>query len=171
MRDQDRGRIASELEPALFGNFVAEGLDSQDAGRGVEAGIEEPRLLERDQVPVEELRADRDLPDLRAIRLADASLFQDFWLTTPLRVKDLLQDDGLDAAHGCLRGYGRAVVPRSGRHHAVIAQVGGVSDRQRGAARLEAAGGVAGLILYKDASAPAAGGRLPHQLAQPGQFP
>src|SRR5206468_10757163 len=40
-----------------------------------------------------------------------------------------------------------------------------------GAARLEAAGGVAGLILYKDASAPAAGGRLPHQLAQAGQFP
>ena len=65
----------------------------------------------------------------------------------------------------------RAIVPGGGRDHSLIAQIGGMGDRQRRAARLEAAGGVAGLILYKDASALAAGCGLADQLTQPGQFP
>ena len=46
-----------------------------------------------------------------------------------------------------------------------------MGHRQRSASRLEAAGRVARLILYKDAGALAVGGGLAHQLAESGHFP
>jgi hypothetical protein len=102
---------------------------------------------------VEELRPDREPQNLGSIGLAGARLLGDLRLRDASRVEGLLHHDAAEARLGGLTGHGGAVVAAGGGGHARPTAADRLVDRQRGAAILEGAGGVGGLVLHEEARA------------------
>ena len=150
----------------LMAQLPAQGLHAGDTEGGVQRGVEVAGIFQHQQSLIEQLGTHRQLQDFGAQSLALTGLFHDFGLAHALGVIALLDDDALQTLHGGLRGHGSAVVAGGSGHNALVAHLLGMVHRGGGAALLEGAGGVGGLVLDEDAGALAGSGALSGQRGQ-----
>ena len=156
-------RVFAELFAALVCDLKPKRLDPRDAKRGIERGVEIPRVLQHAKNRIKQLRPYRQLHNLRAKGFTLARLFDDLRLTHTARIVALLHDDAFKSALAATARDRRAIITAGCGKRALVTHTFCVVDTGRGPAHLKASAGVCRLVFHKDARAIAVFADLSHK--------